>query len=402
MRILKVTGPAVHRSILHSRAVLHSRARSQSPYNVKAFSRRVIDWQKVHGRHGLPWQGTRDPYRLWLSEIMLQQTQVATVVPFYERFLARFPDVAALAEADADEVMRLWSGLGYYARARNLHGAARRVVETHGGRFPLQVDAVADLPGIGRSTAAAIVAFATGEPHAILDGNVKRVLARHAGIAGPVDSSAVIARLWGTAQSRLPRRDVEAYTQGLMDLGSTLCSRTSPDCGRCPVRADCVARREGRTDELPGPKAARAAKLRRAVWLVVIAGGRVLLELRPAPGIWGGLWSLPEVPVGTDPAKRVRRDYGLRVEAVEDLEPFRHAFTHFTLAVRPWLVRARGGLAQAREPVAMWLALQDAQDAGLPAPVKRLLARLPGAAATPGAPARAGSGAGPKAGRRGR
>ncbi|MBK7658401.1 MAG: A/G-specific adenine glycosylase [Betaproteobacteria bacterium] len=395
MRILKVTGPAVHRSILHSRAVLHSRARSQSPYNVKAFSRRLIDWQKVHGRHGLPWQGTRDPYRLWLSEIMLQQTQVATVIPYYERFLARFPDVAALAGADPGEVMRLWSGLGYYARARNLHGAARRVVETHGGRFPLQVDAVADLPGIGRSTAAAIVAFATGEPHAILDGNVKRVLARHAGIAGPVDSSAVIARLWETAQSRLPRRDVEAYTQGLMDLGSTLCSRTSPDCGRCPVRADCVARREGRTDELPGPKAARAAKLRRAVWLVVIAGGRVLLEQRPAPGIWGGLWSFPAFAEGMDP-REACASLGVAPVSIDPLPNLRHAFTHFTLEATPFRVRVRRTSLAAGEPGRRWIGMVDAQDAALPAPVKRLLATLAPEASRSGA-ARAGTGAGSRA-----
>ena len=367
-----------------------------------SFSSRLAKWQKRHGRHDLPWQGTRDPYRLWVSEIMLQQTQVATVIPYYERFLARFPDVATLAAADADEVLRLWSGLGYYARARNLHRAAQAIVERHAGRFPLDVDDAQALAGIGRSTAAAIVAFATGERHAILDGNVKRVLARCFGVEGAVDSAPVLARLWALSESLVPARGVEDYTQGLMDLGATVCTRTRPACEACPLASDCVARREGATDRLPGRKSSRPAREREVAMLVVVSRGEVLVEKRPAAGIWGGLWSLPEVPVGTDPAKRVRRDYGLRVEAVEDLEPFRHAFTHFTLAVRPWLVRARGGLAQAREPVAMWLALQDAQDAGLPAPVKRLLARLPGAAATPGAPARAGSGAGPKAGRRGR
>jgi len=375
MRILKGTGPAVHRSILHSHAVLHSRARPQSPYNVKAFSRRVIDWQKVHGRHGLPWQGTRDPYRLWLSEIMLQQTQVATVVPFYERFLARFPDVAALAEADPDDVMRLWSGLGYYARARNLHGAARRVVEAHGGRFPLAVEAVADLPGIGRSTAAAIVAFATGEPHAILDGNVKRVLARHAGVEGAVDGAAVLARLWDVAQSRLPRRDVEAYTQGLMDLGATLCTRSAPDCERCPVRADCVAWREGLTDELPGRKAARVVKLRRAVWLVVLAGSKVLLEKRPAPGIWGGLWSFPEFAEGTDPGGACA-GLGIVPTTIGPLPVLTHAFTHFTLEAMPFRVGVRRATLSASEIERRWIALGEAQESALPAPVKRLLAAL--------------------------
>ena len=372
------------------------------PPRTPSFATRIKAWQRRHGRHDLPWQGTRDPYRLWVSEIMLQQTQVATVIPYYERFLARFPDVATLAAADADEVLRLWSGLGYYARARNLHRAAQAIVERHAGRFPLDVDDAQALAGIGRSTAAAIVAFATGERHAILDGNVKRVLARCFGVEGAVDSAPVLARLWALSESLVPARGVEEYTQGLMDLGATVCTRTRPACEACPLASDCVARREGATDRLPGRKSSRPAREREVAMLVIVSRGEVLVEKRPAAGIWGGLWSLPEVPVGIDPARRVRRDYGLRVEAVEELEPFRHAFTHFTLAVRPWLVRAKGDLAQAREPGAMWLALQDAQDAGLPAPVKRLLARLPGAAASPGAPARAGSGAGPKAGRRGR
>ena len=372
--------------------VLHSRALAQNPYEMKAFYRRVVDWQKVHGRHGLPWQGTRDPYRLWISEIMLQQTQVTTVVPYYERFLASFPDVNALAAADPGEVMRHWSGLGYYARARNLHGAARRVVEEHAGRFPLRIEAVAALPGIGRSTAAAIVAFATGEPHAILDGNVKRVLARHAGIEGAVDSAPVLARLWAEAEARLPRKDVEAYTQGLMDLGAMLCTRTAPACGQCPVRADCAARREGRTGELPGRKVARVAKNRRVAWLVAIAGDAVLLEKRAAPGVWGGLWSLPELPEGADPLEACVA-LGLRTRQARQLPPVRHAFTHFTLDAMPWLVRVRRQARVKGEREWLWLALREAPGAALPAPVKRLLATLAKPAIRSGA-ARAGSGAG--------
>jgi A/G-specific adenine glycosylase len=333
---------------------------------------------------------------------MLQQTQVATVIPYYERFLARFPDIAALASSDVEEVLRLWSGLGYYARGRNLHRAARAIVERHAGRFPLDVDEAQALPGIGRSTAAAIVAFATGQRHAILDGNVKRVLARCFGVAGAADSVPVRSALWALSESLVPARGVEAYTQGLMDLGATVCTRTRPACEACPLAAECVARREGATDRLPGRKSSRPARQREVAMLVIVSRGEVLVEKRPAAGIWGGLWSLPEVPAGDDAAKRVRREYGLRVEAVEELEPFRHAFTHFTLAVKPWLVRVKGGLAPAREPFATWLALQEAPGAALPAPVKRLLARLPGA--TPGrrAPARAGSGAGSTAARRGR
>jgi A/G-specific adenine glycosylase len=333
---------------------------------------------------------------------MLQQTQVATVIPYFERFLARFPDIAALAASDIDEVLRLWSGLGYYARARNLHRAAREIAGRHGGRFPLDVDEARALPGIGRSTAAAIVAFATGQRHAILDGNVKRVLARSFGVRGAADSAPVLAKLWALSESLVPAKGVEAYTQGLMDLGATVCTRTRPACEACPLAADCVARREGATASLPGRRSPRPARQREVAMLVIVSRGEVLVEKRPAAGIWGGLWSLPEVPAGEDAAKRVRRDYGLRVEAVEELDPFRHAFTHFTLAVKPWLVRVKGGLAPAREPFATWLALQEAPGAALPAPVKRLLARLPDA--TPGrrAPARAGSGAGSRAGRRGR
>jgi A/G-specific adenine glycosylase len=349
----------------------------------------------------MPWQGTRDPYRLWVSEIMLQQTQVATVIPYFERFLARFPDVAALAAAADDEVMRLWSGLGYYARARNLHRAAKAVVERHGGRFPVSAVELEALPGVGRSTAAAIAAFATGRPHAILDGNVKRVLARHFGVEGAAGSSAVVARLWALAESLVPARGVEAYTQGLMDLGATVCTRARPACELCPLREGCVAHRDGRVTELPGRKAARAARSRAVVLLAVVSRGEVLVEKRPPSGIWGGLWSLPEAPPGTDPGRWAERHLGLRVEGVEALEPFSHAFTHFTLEAAPWLVRAGGELARAAEPRLAWLPLQEVRGAALPAPVKRLLAALGPAASRRGS-ARAGTGAGRKAGRRGR
>ena len=366
------------------------------------FAARVNAWQRRHGRRDLPWQGTRDPYRIWVSEIMLQQTQVATVIPYFERFLARFPDVSTLAAAPVDEVMRLWSGLGYYARARNLHRAAQAVVEQHGARFPVAVDAVGALPGIGRSTAAAIVAFATGEPHAILDGNVKRDMARHCGVAGARDAAPVLARLWALADSLVPARGVETYTQGLMDLGATVCTRSRPECGRCPVHATCVAFRDGRIAELPGRKPPRIAAGRAVAMLAIVSRGEVLVEKRPSPGIWGGLWSLPEAPAGADPAEWVGRVFGLRVEAVEAIEPFTHAFTHFTLEVTPWLVTVKGGAPGAREPFAMWLGLQEAQEAALPAPVKKLLARLARAAPSRGASARAGSGAGSRAARRGR
>jgi A/G-specific adenine glycosylase len=372
------------------------------PSRSPSFSTRVVAWQRRHGRTGLPWQGTRDPYRIWVSEIMLQQTQVAAAIPFFERFVARFPDVGTLAGAPVDEVMRLWSGLGYYARARNLHKAARAVVDGHGGRFPLSVDQLVALPGVGRSTAAAIAAFATGERHAILDGNVKRVMARHFGVDGAVDSAPVLAKLWALADSLVPARGVEGYTQGLMDLGATVCTRTSPACGNCPVRATCVALRDARIAELPQRKRSRPVPARAIAMLAVVSRGEVLVEKRPATGIWGGLWSLPEAPEDADPADWVERAFGLAVDAVEPLEPFTHAFTHFTLEVRPWLVTVKGAARAAREPFATWLAIQEAPAAALPAPVKKLIARLPREAPSRGVSARAGSGAGSRGGRRGR
>ncbi len=347
------------------------------PRRPGSFAARVSAWQRRHGRRDLPWQGARDPYRIWVSEIMLQQTQVATVIPYFERFMARFPDVEALARASEEEVMRHWSGLGYYARARNLHRGAQEVVARHGGRFPATAAEVEALPGIGRSTAAAILAFSTGARLAILDGNVKRVLARHFGVEGAVDSASVLRELWTLAESLLPARGIETYTQGLMDLGATVCGRSRPDCAACPVRDTCVALRDGRVAELPGRRPARAARVREVAMLVVVSGGEVLLEKRPGSGIWGGLWSLPEAPPSLDPVAHAAKAMGVRAVAAEALPPFRHAFTHFTLAVTPWLLRTGHRAARAREPSgSTWLALGEVRSAALPAPVKRLLASL--------------------------
>ena len=326
-----------------------------------SFSARVVHWQDKHGRHGLPWQGTRSPYRTWLSEIMLQQTQVATVIPYFERFLARFPDVASLAAATEDDVLALWSGLGYYARGRNLHRAAREVVDRFGGIFPVRFDDLLSLPGVGRSTAAAIAAFASGERRAILDGNVKRVIARHAGIGGDPSSSAVLNALWAAAEARLPARGMAAYTQGMMDLGATVCLARDPNCEACPVRSDCVARIQGRVAELPGRKKRAARKRRRTAMLVAISGGEVLLVKRPSPGIWGGLWSLPEVAESAVPA------------GARKLPPFEHAFTHFTLEVQPWRIDAPRAAPIVAEGGTVWLPLADLDGAALPAPVKKLL-----------------------------
>ncbi|MEO7741357.1 MAG: A/G-specific adenine glycosylase [Usitatibacter sp.] len=340
-----------------------------------SFATRIVRWQKAHGRHGLPWQGTRDPYRIWISEIMLQQTQVATVLPYYERFVDRFPTAAALAATEIDAVLALWSGLGYYARGRNLHAAARDVAERFGGTFPTRFDDLVSLPGVGRSTAAAIAAFAGGERRAILDGNVRRVLARHAGIPGDPGSAATLAALWGEAESRLPKSEIEAYTQGMMDLGATLCTVRNPACPLCPVAANCVALIENRVDELPGKRARKAAVHRAIAMLVVLSRGEVLLEKRAPTGIWGGLWSLPEIRLGADPAAALRETYGIEAAKVEPMEPFHHAFTHFTLEVSPWRIEARRAPAIAAEKAAIWLALADLPGCALPSPVRKLLAR---------------------------
>jgi len=332
-----------------------------------AFSTRLIRWQKQAGRHDLPWQqknGARDPYRIWLSEIMLQQTQVATVIPFYRRFLARFPDLASLAAAPSEEVMALWSGLGYYARARNLQRAAQVIVTDWEGRFPRRAADIETLPGIGRSTAAAIAVFAFGTRAAILDGNVKRVLARAFGIAGFPGEKAVEARLWALAESLLPKREAGAYTQGLMDLGATLCTRAKPRCDECPMASVCVARREGRIAELPTPRARRPVPQRAVTVLVLRHRGRVLMVQRPPQGIWGGLLSLPELPDGKLP-----RQYA----DAQPLLVLRHAFTHFRLDITPLLCK----VSRCDTPAGgVWLSLKRLDEAPLPAPIRKILEKL--------------------------
>ncbi|MBK9955159.1 MAG: A/G-specific adenine glycosylase [Rhodocyclaceae bacterium] len=334
-----------------------------------SFARRLIAWQRRHGRHDLPWQGTREAYRVWLSEIMLQQTQVATVIPYYQRFLDRFPDIASLAAAPADEVMARWSGLGYYARARNLLQCAQALVREHGGIFPREAAAIAALPGIGRSTANAIAVFCFGARLAILDGNVKRLLCRHAGIEGWPGAPAVESQLWRHAESLLPRTHTDIHIQAQMDLGATVCTRTRPRCDACPVAVDCVARRDGRTAELPTPKPRQALPERAATVLILVHDGRVLLEVRPPSGIWGGLWSLPEVaPDAHADAARL----GCRIVASRPLAPVAHAFTHFRLTLRPLLCQAEP-LASAAEPMHRWVRLGELESAPLPAPIRKLL-----------------------------
>ncbi|MDP1647794.1 MAG: A/G-specific adenine glycosylase [Rubrivivax sp.] len=331
---------------------------------------RVVRWQRQHGRHGLPWQGTRDPYRVWLSEVMLQQTQVGTVLDYYPRFVARFPTVQALAAVPLDDVLASWSGLGYYSRARHLHRCAQQVVGVHGGVFPGSSAALATLPGIGRSTAAAIAAFCFGERAAILDGNVKRVLTRLLGFDGDLALAAEEQRLWATAEALLPVRDVDVYTQGLMDLGATVCLARKPNCPRCPLAGECVARQAGAPERYP----VRTRKLKRGqrdnalLWLEHC--GRWWLVQRPPRGVWAGLWTLPE--------------YASRDELVDAtagwpgrgtwLPEIRHALTHFDWTLRPlawrWPLRSR---TLPELPPGRWATPDEAQALGLPAPVRRLL-----------------------------
>jgi A/G-specific adenine glycosylase len=355
---------------------LPPRPTRKRPASAGSFAARLSAWQRAHGRHDLPWQGTRDAYRIWLAEIMLQQTQVATVVPYYARFLAAFPDVRALAAAPVDRVLELWSGLGYYRRAHHLHAAAGVIVTQHGGRFPRDAQAIAALPGIGRSTAAAIAAFAFGARAAILDGNVKRVLARHRGIDGFPGASSVEAALWSTAECLLPVRGIGTYTQALMDLGATVCTRARPRCGECPVARDCVAVREGRVTALPSPRPAKARPSRAVRVLVLEHAGTLLLEKRPAAGIWAGLWSLPEIDLEADVARHCMARFLASVSVGEALPPIEHGFTHCHLTIHPQRVAVRRWPLRAEAPGLQWLTREDALAAALPAPIRKLLASL--------------------------
>lgn len=337
------------------------------------FACALLRWQRTHGRNDLPWQGTRDPYRVWLSEIMLQQTRVATVLSYYPRFLDRFPDVGSLARAPIESVMPVWAGLGYYARIRLAHVCAQRVVQEHRGRFPGSAAELERLPGIGRSTAAAIAAFCYQERAAILDANVRRVLARRHAIDGDPSRRAVVDAMWALAEALLPaHRDMPRYTQALMDLGAMVCTSRKPQCGVCPVQEGCCAYRMGRVEDFPARRKAAPRPVRSAHFLVALRGQQVLVEQRAADGIWGGLLSVPEYPEMSALLRDVR-SLGV-LSPPTPLPPRRHGFTHFTLAFTPHVAK----LGAASEPASAgagmrWLALSEIEDAALPAPVRTLL-----------------------------
>jgi A/G-specific adenine glycosylase len=355
-----------------------------NPENAKLLADRLLAWFDAHGRKTLPWQQNPTPYRVWVSEVMLQQTQVATVIPYYECFMARFPTVETLAAAPEDEVLHLWTGLGYYARGRNLLACAKVLVERHGGDFPTDIEAVTALPGIGRSTAGAILALSRGDRHPILDGNAKRCLARVFGIEGDPSSTSVLNTLWAAAENCTPRARIAHYTQAIMDLGAILCTRTRPACTVCPLVEICLAAREGRQAELPGVKQRRARPSRAAVLLIAETGDEgersVLVERRPATGIWGGLWSPPQFSNEAEALAWCRRELG-DVEDTESLPPIDHGFTHFDLRLQPLRVRFTP-LSRVREADdRIWYALRTPPKVGLPRPIHQLFERMRNAGA---------------------
>jgi A/G-specific adenine glycosylase len=344
------------------------------------FAALLLRWFDLHGRTQLPWQENPTPYRVWVSEVMLQQTQVATAAPYFERFMNRFPDVRTLSEAPLDEVLHLWTGLGYYARARNLHKSAQRVVQQLGGQMPEEFEALHALPGIGRSTAGAILALGLGQRHPILDGNVKRVLARVYGIEGDPGAAQTLTILWRQSDLCTPADRVGAYTQAIMDLGATICTRARPDCARCPMQGRCFAASAGRQDDYPARRKKRLRPARAAVLLLAESqhegASVVLIERRPASGIWGGLWSPPHFPDEPAALDWCRQQFGESQRVAEELEPIDHAFTHFDLHLKLLRVRVvqRDGV---REPDdRLWYQLKTPPRVGLPQPIRQLFTRM--------------------------
>lgn len=334
-------------------------------------AQQLLNWFDEHGRHDLPWQQPRTAYRVWVAEVMLQQTQVTTVIGYFERFMARFPDVYTLADAESDAVMHLWAGLGYYARARNLHAAAQQVVEKHDGQMPQSVEQLMALPGIGRSTAGAIRAQAFGLWAPILDGNAKRVIARLAAVRSRPGTAAFENMLWPLAERYTPYERIIDYTQAIMDLGAMVCTRRNPDCPHCPLQSDCLAARHELQADIPAPRRRPQPRLRHATLLQVVdKKGLVLLEKRPPAGIWGGLWSLPQQPENTTTERYCAEQLGVRVQQVTQLQLLRHTFTHFELEITPLRVQAVETAGIMDSPM-QWYA-PDALP-GVPAPIKRII-----------------------------
>ncbi len=334
----------------------------------------LLEWWQAHGRRDLSWQKDPSPYRVWVSEIMLQQTQVPTVERYYDRFVAAFPDPTSLADADTDQVLHLWSGLGYYARARNLHRAARIIRDDHQGEFPSQFDVLMSLPGIGRSTAGAILSLAFGQRYPILDGNVKRLLARLFKVPGWPGSAKIARVLWAHAEQCTPVQAVANYTQAIMDFGATICTR-QPHCERCPLQQDCAAYATGMVTDIPAPRPRRARPRRAIVAMMLVReDDAVLLERRPSEGIWGGLWGFPEVPDRAAVPEWCRQRFGMAPLSERVCDTVHHSFTHFDLDIQPVAVRLPASALQVMEPGRwLWYKLEQPAQVGLAAPVERLL-----------------------------
>ncbi len=344
---------------------------------MNSFAHRLLAWYDRHGRHDLPWQKKPTLYRVWVSEVMLQQTQVATVIPYFKRFMTSFPSVKKLADASLDEVLAHWSGLGYYSRARNLHKAAQIIRDQHSGKFPQQFDAVVELPGVGRSTAGAILSLACDQHYPILDGNVKRVLSRCHAVEGWPGQRYVEQQLWQLAEAATPKKRTADYTQAIMDLGATLCTRSKPRCNECPVGKECEAFRLGRIAEFPGKKPRKALPVK-DVWMSVVVNrkGEVLLRKRPPTGIWGGLWSLPEF-TDQNALSSWYEKYAITSSRQKVLEPVRHTFTHFQLVIHPCIGEAQENASIVADTGSeSWHSLSQLSELGLPTPVRRILQNL--------------------------
>jgi len=340
------------------------------------FSERVLRWFDAYGRHDLPWQKNINLYRIWVAEVMLQQTQVKTVIPYYQKFMQAFPDLHSLADVSLDQMLTYWAGLGYYTRARNLHIAAIQIKQQHGGKFPQDFESVLALPGIGRSTAGAILAQALDQRHVILDGNVKRVLTRLHAIDGWPGQSSIEKQLWEIAQSYTPEKRVADYTQAIMDLGATLCTRSKPNCELCPVSSDCQALRDARVNELPTSKPRKQKPVKSArLLLLTDAAGLILLEKRPPSGIWGGLWSLPEAGLDEEIDHVCRQRWGYQAQHIQDGETLRHTFSHFHLDITPCQIRVQEDQQGVHEPQnTRWYQHRtESRKYALPAPVSRIL-----------------------------
>ncbi|WP_241609159.1 A/G-specific adenine glycosylase [Rosenbergiella australiborealis] len=339
-----------------------------------SFSSLVLTWYHQFGRKTLPWQQEKTPYKVWLSEVMLQQTQVATVIPYFERFLAQYPTVAALSAAPIDHVLHLWTGLGYYARARNLHKAACQVMSEHQGIFPETLEQVVALPGIGRSTAGAILSLSLGQHHPILDGNVKRVLARYYAVEGWPGQREVENKLWALSESVTPSEEVAAFNQAMMDLGAMVCTRSRPKCQLCPLNEGCIASAQQRWQDYPGKKPKKDLPTREAWLLLLKQENRVLLEKRPGAGIWGGLYSFPQFATQTEMVQWLEQQ-GIKGQ-LQPLTSFKHTFSHFHLQIIPVLIDKPTFTALMEESVTLWYNLTLPQSVGLAAPVQRILHEL--------------------------